>query len=87
VWLLPEPVPLPERHSLPLHEGRPLQLLCGPERLESGWWDGALATRDYFVAQAADGALVWIFRTRLAAPEAPLADDAEAGWFLHGRFG
>ena len=87
VWLLPEPLPLPERHSLPLHEGRPLQLLCGPQRLESGWWDAALATRDYFIAQAADGALVWIFRTRLAAPEARQVDDAEAGWFLHGRFG
>lgn len=83
VWLLAEPLPLPERHFLPLQEGRPLQLLCGPERLESGWWDGALATRDYFIAQTADGALVWIFRTRLAASESC----EPPGWFLHGRFG
>ncbi|HEY6133561.1 MAG TPA: DNA polymerase Y family protein, partial [Rubrivivax sp.] len=61
-------------------EGRPLQLLAGPERIEAGWWDGAPATRDYFVAQAHDGALVWVFRTRL-----PPSTAAE-GWFLHGRF-
>lgn len=58
-----------------------MQLLAGPERIESGWWDGALALRDYFIARAGDGALVWIYRTRL-----PSADTADA-WFLHGRFG
>jgi len=82
VWLLPEPLPLPERQSLPLLDGRPLQLLSGPERIEAGWWDGALAARDYFIAQAADGALVWVYRARL-----PLAAAAEEGWFLQGRFG
>lgn len=81
VWLLPQPEPLPERERCPLLDGRPLQLLCGPERLESGWWDAALAERDYFIAQAADGSLVWVYRTRL-----PLRADAAAGWFLHGRF-
>jgi protein ImuB len=82
VWLLPTPQPLPERHDRPLLDGRPLQLLCGPERIESGWWDAALAERDYFIAQAADGALVWVYRARL-----PLSVAAEAqGWFLHGRF-
>jgi protein ImuB len=80
VWLLPQPQPLPERQSRPLLDGRPLQLLAGPERIESGWWDGAAATRDYFIAQAHDGALVWLYRARL-----PLAP--QEGWFLHGRFG
>ena len=80
-WLLPEPQPLPERGPLPLLDGQPLQLLAGPERIEAGWWDGALATRDYFIAQAADGALVWLYRSRL-----PRDPDA-SGWFLHGRFG
>jgi protein ImuB len=81
VWLLPEPQPLPERQSLPLHEGRPLRLLSGPERIEAGWWDGAPAVRDYFIAQDEGGALLWIYRARL--PSAA----SDSGWFLHGRFG
>ena len=79
VWLLPEPVPLAEREALPLLDGRALQLLSGPERIETGWWDDAPAARDYFIAAGDDGALVWIFRSRL-----PLA---AGGWFLQGRFG
>ncbi|MEO6363503.1 MAG: DNA polymerase Y family protein [Caldimonas sp.] len=86
VWLQPQPEPLAERRSRPLLEGRALRLLCGPERIEAGWWDDALAERDYFIAEAGDGALVWIYRARL-----PLSESAEgsssAGWFLHGRFG
>lgn len=81
-WLLPEPLPLPDRQAMPWFEGRPLQLLAGPERIETGWWDGGLATRDYFIAQAADGSLVWVYRARL-----PVADAAEPLWFLQGRFG
>ncbi len=79
-WLLPTPEPLPERAARPCLDGHPLKLLAGPERIESGWWDGQPALRDYFVAQCRDGALVWVFRTRLSA-------EPEAGWFLHGRFG
>ncbi len=81
VWLLPEPQPLQARQLHPLLDGRPLQMLVGPERIESGWWDGAPAARDYFVAQAHDGSLVWVYRSRLPRAE------AEAGWFLQGRFG
>lgn len=80
-WLLPAPEPLHERQFRPLLDGRPLQLLCGPERIESGWWDGELAQRDYFIAQAEDGALVWIYRDRLPAGEG----DA-SGWYLQGCF-
>lgn len=79
-WLLPEALPLAEREGLPWLEGRPLQLLSGPERIESGWWDGAPVTRDYFIAQAADGALVWVYRSRL--PAVP----GEGQWWLQGRF-
>ena len=83
VWLLQKPEPLPERQSRPLLEGKPLQLLSGPERIEAGWWDAGLAERDYFIAQADDGALVWIYRARL-----PLSASEEAqGWFMQGRFG
>lgn len=79
-WLLPEPLPLAERDSAPLLQGRPLQLLSGPERIESGWWDGGLVARDYYIAAAVDGSLVWVFRSRLAA--AP----GEVNWYLQGRF-
>jgi protein ImuB len=48
-------------------------LLAGPERIESGWWDGAGMRRDYFIARAADHSLVWVYR------------DTES-WFLHGVF-
>jgi protein ImuB len=58
------------------HEGRSLALLSGPERIESGWWDGSAIARDYYVAGAADGARWWIFRES-AAPRR---------WFLHGCF-
>ena len=81
VWLLTQPEPLPERQTGPTLGGQPLQLLSGPERIESGWWDAALAERDYFIAQLPGGALVWIYRARL-----PLAVPA-SGWFLQGRFG
>jgi len=48
-------------------------LLTGPERIESGWWDGDDARRDYFVARLPNAALAWIYR--------------EAGeWYLHGLF-
>jgi protein ImuB len=74
-----EPQPLPEHRLRPLLDGQPLHLLCGPERIEAGWWDAALAERDYFIAQGEDGALLWIFRARLPAQG--------QGWFLQGRFG
>jgi protein ImuB len=79
-WLLPAPEPLHERALLPLYEGRPLQVLAGPERIESGWWDGDLVARDYFLALAHDGALAWIFRERIPST------DAGSGWYLHGWF-
>ena len=81
VWLVDPPQPLPERRDLPLLDGAPLQLLSGPERIEAGWWDEGLAGRDYFIAQAADSSLVWVYRLRLPG----LASPAQA-WYLHGRF-
>ncbi len=64
LWLLPEPVPLAERADQPCWGGQPLRLLAGPERVETGWWDQAPALRDYYVAQAASGALLWVFCSR-----------------------
>ena len=81
VWLLAHPEPLTERATGPTLGGQSLQLLSGPERIESGWWDAALAERDYFIAQLPGGALVWVYRARLPV------QGAVHGWFLQGRFG
>jgi protein ImuB len=59
-----------------LHEGRALQLVTGPERIESGWWDGADIARDYYIARDGAGALWWVFRECVARRR----------WFLHGCF-
>jgi len=74
-WLLRHPKRLQEIGGVPHHEG-PLELLAGPERIESGWWDGDDAARDYFVARASNEALVWIYRDRRG----------DGGWYLHGVF-
>ncbi|MEP6740151.1 MAG: DNA polymerase Y family protein [Caldimonas sp.] len=87
VWLQPVPEPLHELRSRPLLDGRALSLLSGPERIEAGWWDAELAERDYFIAEAAGGALVWIYRARLPLLAAEAEKGSGSGWFLHGRFG
>ncbi len=79
-WLLPEPLPLAARGALPLLQGRPLRLLSGPERIESGWWDSQPVARDYFIAQTDDGSLVWVYRARV--PGVP----GDVDWHLQGRF-
>lgn len=82
-WLLPEPLALTERDGGPVLEGQVLLLISGPERIEAGWWDGAGVARDYYIAMRPSGALVWVFRGRLALP----AGNRDSGWFLQGRFG
>jgi protein ImuB len=74
VWLLESPRPLAEIDARPHHEG-PLELLAGPERIESGWWDGGDVARDYFIARTQNEALVWVYRER-----------GGGGWYLHGLF-
>ncbi len=81
VWLLREPQPLRDEGGTPYFSGKPLWLVGGPERIESGWWDGGYAARDYFIAQDQEGALLWVYRFR-RAPEV-----GEVGWYLQGRFG
>ncbi|WP_458766393.1 Y-family DNA polymerase [Cupriavidus basilensis] len=80
LWLMAQPVALTVQRHRPCHGG-PLTLLSRPERIESGWWDGALATRDYFVAQRADGLRCWVYRQRPGREES-----GEYRWFLHGLF-
>jgi len=74
LWLLAEAQPLGA-----WLETAPWILRDGPERIESGWWDGRDLRRDYFVAQTPHGETVWIYRDHRYG-----ADDGE--WFLHGLF-
>jgi len=68
----PGPRPLWLLKEKKLSEGE-FALLAGPERIESGWWDGDDAKRDYFVVRLLSGALAWVY--------------SEAGeWYLHGLF-
>ncbi len=75
LWLLSQPRALREHDAVPQYDG-PLTLLGGPERIESGWWDGAPVARDYFVARCPQHSLLWIYRER----------GANARWFLQGIF-
>ncbi|HUX24379.1 MAG TPA: DNA polymerase Y family protein, partial [Burkholderiales bacterium] len=66
-WLLAVPRPWPSATQ---------RLLSGPERIESGWWDGEDCRRDYHLAAGAAGETVWVYR------------DLRTGtWYLHGLFG
>jgi protein ImuB len=66
-WLLGEPEALREA---------PLQLLAGPERIESGWWDGGDLRRDYYRARLRSGQQAWVFRE----------PGTDSRWWLHGWF-
>ena len=58
-WLLSE--------SKPLHEAS-LRILAGPERIESGWWDGADVRRDYYLVETRAGQRGWAFRSVTGGP-------------------
>lgn len=47
----------------------------GPERIETGWWRGRGARRDYYRVETDTGRRYWLFRR--------LGDEK---WFLHGAF-
>jgi len=88
-WLLATPLRLTVHQGCPQYEG-PLNLLAGPQRLESGWLEGDAhcALRDYYVARSATAGLVWVYRDRLGQPGAgSLAATREVPrWYLHGLF-
>lgn len=89
VWLLDAPLPLQEPLPLPLPLPEPglqqqqsgLVLEEGPERIESGWWDGKGVARDYYVARQvrgaplSHGAKLWVFQERRSRR-----------WYVHGMF-
>lgn len=55
------------------------QLRNGPERIQTGWWDGieSRQSRDYFVATSRSGARCWLYLDR--------NEDGDC-WYLHGYF-
>jgi protein ImuB len=67
-WLLPNP----RRCAIENFE-----ILAGPERIESGWWDGKDCRRDYFIVRDNKGSTLWAFREY----------KPHRGWYLHGIFG
>lgn len=73
LWLLDEPQPL--QQFLRTAQAPPV-LMDGPERIESGWWEGRDVRRDYFVARAQSGQTLWVF-TR---------PGGDGGWYVHGIF-
>lgn len=73
-WLLPQPQPAHQQDAGTLYWNGVLTLVCGPERIEDGWWHSP-ASRDYFVARNALGEAFWVFFDRI-----------ERQWFVHGLF-
>lgn len=47
----------------------------GPERIDSGWWQGITEQRDYYRVKLDSGPWLWIYRDR-----------RNATWMLHGEF-
>lgn len=76
-WLIDPPIALVVRDNRPLY-GTPLRKVRGPERIESGWWDG-LAIRDYFVYEDQHATRYWLYQDR--------SPGAGIKWFMHGIFG
>ncbi len=75
LWMRPMPLELRQSGGGPVFQGA-LELIRGPERLETGWWDGDDIRRDYYVALNPSGMRLWIYR-----------DLRTTHWYLHGIFG
>ncbi len=75
LWLLKEPQALMCHTGLPHYQGV-LKLVHGPERIESGWWDGEDVRRDYYIAQTLTGCRLWIYQNQ----------KGNRTWYLHGVF-
>jgi protein ImuB len=66
LWLLRQPMSCRKER---------IMLKSGPERIESGWWDGNDVERDYYVAQGRNGSMLWVYCERNSG-----------AWFVHGLF-
>lgn len=74
-WLLDPPQALAQHQGWPRQGGR-LRIVAGPERIESGWWDGQDVSRDYYLARNGQQQWLWIYRERQGGRD----------WYLHGLF-
>jgi protein ImuB len=68
-WLL--------QHVVPLRD-HALRVLAGPERIETGWWDGGDIRRDYYLVETSLGQRAWAF--------CPAGEVDPAHFMLHGWF-
>jgi protein ImuB len=82
-WLLEQAQVLSVRQHSPYY-GSKLTLLSSAERIEAGWWNGQLVTRDYFIATCNQHFRYWIYRERIGNAQRMHEDEV---WFLHGFFG
>ena len=60
-----------------VYQGSPLAVVraTGPERIDTGWWQGATQQREYFRIELSTGTWLWVYRDR-----------REQKWYLHGEF-
>lgn len=73
LWLLSEPRVISPTALRTMR----LDKKVGPEKVETGWWDGRYAVRDYYRLPSPHGALGWVYRDHLQSGQ----------WRLHGLFG
>ena len=64
LWLLAQPVPVRSAY---------FEIVSGPERIESGWWEEQHSVRDYYIARHGNGGYCWLYRN-------------EQGWFQQWIF-
>jgi protein ImuB len=76
--------PLPDRFRLDAVVHRVVRC-WGPERIETGWWNGPCIRRDYYRIETDRGSWWWIFRT-LVPQSQRSASKQTSCWMLHGRF-
>ena len=75
LWMLSDVIPLVSSNEQPCYDGT-LVLIQGPERIETGWWDGGDVSRDYYIARNSKGSYFWVFKDLRG----------RQGWYLHGIF-
>jgi len=75
LFLLEKPEQLVLRNGK-LYHRKSIEIISGPERIETYWWSGTDVRRDYYVALEQNGSRLWIYRER----------SGEKNWYLHGYF-
>lgn len=69
--------PIEVERPLWLLESRKLshlpKIMCKPERIQGGWWQGKDVSRDYYIADSQDGSRLWLYK-----------DLTTGHWYLQG---